>query len=107
VDCGETPIFPAPIMYGTARVFHDPNRPASSVLLASGQGSNYAQLRQRVTRPLSHSVPQLHPLFFSRTISSVTVSYTERRSFMRLPILSTAWITVVWSRPPNSRPMAG
>ena len=41
----------------------------------------------------------------------IAQSYVElmgtRRSFMSERTFSTAWITVVWSRPPNSRAMAG
>ena len=39
--------------------------------------------------------------------SSLTWSKTSWRSFMTCWVFSTAWMTVVWSRPPNNRAIAG
>ena len=42
-----------------------------------------------------------------RAVSSCTRLYTDRSSRIRRAILDVAWITVVWSRPPNSLPIFG
>jgi len=42
-----------------------------------------------------------------RLMSSCTWSNTDRCSEINVVIFSTACITVVWSRPPNSRPIWG
>jgi hypothetical protein len=44
---------------------------------------------------------------FSSVISAVTWSYTSWRSRSSSSTLSTAWMIVVWSLPPNSRAMLG
>ena len=44
---------------------------------------------------------------FTRAVSSCTRLYTDLSSRMRREILDVAWITVVWSRPPNSLPIFG
>src|ERR1700680_3197547 len=44
---------------------------------------------------------------FTRAVSSCTRLYTERSSRISRAILDVAWITVVWSRPPNSLPILG
>ena len=54
-----------------------------------------------------HYVGTFHEPYVAYRVSSVTWSYTWRRSFMSPEIFSTAWMTVVWSRPPNSRAIAG
>ena len=64
------------------------------------------------SRVLAHSVVQGcvvagHEPLLMRTIRSLTWSKICRRSFMSEEILSTACMTVVWSRPPNSLAMAG
>ena len=42
-----------------------------------------------------------------RVVSSCTRLKASRSSFSRRVILSTAWITVVWSRPPKRAPILG
>src|SRR6185295_12007000 len=42
-----------------------------------------------------------------RAVNSCTRLYTDRSSRMSFVILSFAWMTVVWSRPPNSLPIIG
>src|SRR4051812_27293851 len=42
-----------------------------------------------------------------RAVSSWTRLYTDRSSRIMRAILDVAWITVVWSRPPNSLPILG
>src|SRR5206468_9822619 len=44
---------------------------------------------------------------FTRAVSSCTRLYTDLSSRMRREIFEVAWITVVWSRPPNSLPILG
>src|SRR3954447_24285005 len=42
-----------------------------------------------------------------RAVSSWTRLYTDLSSRIRRAILDVAWMTVVWSRPPNSLPIFG
>src|SRR5579862_8852409 len=44
---------------------------------------------------------------FTRAVSSCTRLYTDLSSRIRREIFDVAWITVVWSRPPNSLPILG
>src|SRR5256885_8363200 len=44
---------------------------------------------------------------FTRAVSSCTRLYTDLSSRIRREILEVAWMTVVWSRPPNSLPILG
>src|SRR6266849_2663514 len=44
---------------------------------------------------------------FTRAVNSCTRLYTDLSSRMRRAIFDVAWITVVWSRPPNSLPIFG
>ena len=62
----------------------------------------------RVRRDIP-SVPQGYPPVPCRTrlISSLTWSNTWWRSVMSALIFSTAWMTVVWSRPPNCSAIRG
>src|SRR5512141_1900441 len=43
----------------------------------------------------------------TRAVSSWTRLYTDLSSRIRRAIFDVAWITVVWSRPPNSLPIFG
>ena len=57
-----------------------------------------------------HAVPRhVHKgqLFLIRVMMSVTWSYVALCSRIIRWVLSTAWMTVVWSRPPNKRAIAG
>src|SRR5881392_670790 len=56
-------------------------------------------------RPVACSTAQRTCL--TRAVSSCTRLYTERSSRIRRVILDVAWMTVVWSRPPNSLPIFG
>ena len=51
--------------------------------------------------------PQKSPACLIRAVSSCTRLYTDRSSRIRRAIFEVAWITVVWSRPPNSLPIFG
>ena len=80
---------------------------AARALVSTGEGAPSTG-----SRVLAHSVVHAcvaagHEPLLIRTIRSLTWSKICRRSFMSDEILSTACITVVWSRPPNSRAMAG
>src|SRR5438067_6753659 len=44
---------------------------------------------------------------FTRAVNSCTRLYTDLSSRIRRAIFEVAWITVVWSRPPNSLPIFG
>src|SRR5436190_24287859 len=44
---------------------------------------------------------------FTRAVNSWTRLYTDLSSQISRAILDVAWITVVWSRPPNSLPIFG
>src|SRR5581483_2155363 len=44
---------------------------------------------------------------FTRAVNSCTRLYTDLSSRIRRAILEVAWMTVVWSRPPNSLPIFG
>src|ERR1700750_3019781 len=44
---------------------------------------------------------------FTRAVSSCTRLYTDLSSRIKREILEVAWMTVVWSRPPNSLPIFG
>src|SRR5438132_6090968 len=44
---------------------------------------------------------------FTRAVSSCTRLYTDLSSRIRRAIFEVAWMTVVWSRPPNSLPIFG
>ena len=48
-----------------------------------------------------------HRTCLTLAVSSCTRWYTERSSRIRRAILEVAWMTVVWSRPPNSLPIFG
>ena len=68
---------------------------------APGVGPQSGPGSPQCRAPLGHA-----PLLI-RTIRSLTWSKIWRRSFMSDWILTTACMTVVWSRPPNSLAMAG
>ena len=52
-------------------------------------------------------VPQFTRVCLMRAVRSWTRLYTDLSSEIRRVILDVAWITVVWSRPPNSFPIFG
>src|SRR5581483_7863199 len=51
--------------------------------------------------------PDLQRAWRTRAVSSWTRLYTDLSSRIRRAIFDVAWITVVWSRPPNSLPIFG
>src|SRR5206468_9617938 len=51
--------------------------------------------------------PRRQRAWRTRAVSSWTRLYTDLSSRIRRAILDVAWITVVWSRPPNSFPIFG
>src|SRR5215217_3344738 len=51
--------------------------------------------------------PQIYRVCLMRAVSSCTRLYTERSSRIMRAIFEVAWMTVVWSRPPNSLPIFG
>ena len=53
------------------------------------------------------SGPTDHPVCLILAVRSWTRLYTDLSSEMRRVIFVVAWITVVWSRPPNSFPIFG
>ena len=106
----------------THRIGGAPHSPASLGLGACGRSASCPPREGREPQLLHEEVhtalcrptmdpPRIatfrHSPLRTRTISSVTWSYIWRRSFINAAIFSTAWMTVVWSRPPNSRAIAG
>ena len=51
--------------------------------------------------------PQIHCTCLMRLVNSCTRLYTSRSSRIMRAIFEVAWITVVWSRPPNCLPIFG
>src|SRR5207249_5848546 len=51
--------------------------------------------------------PQAQRFCLMRAVSSCTRLYTERSSRIMRAIFEVAWMTVVWSRPPNCLPILG
>src|SRR3954451_15996316 len=51
--------------------------------------------------------PHCYRTCLMRAVNSCTRLYTERSSRIRRAIFEVAWITVVWSRPPNCLPIFG
>src|ERR1044072_879293 len=51
--------------------------------------------------------PQTHRACLILAVSSCTRLYTDRSSRIMRAIFEVAWITVVWSRPPNCLPIFG
>src|SRR4029453_13670373 len=51
--------------------------------------------------------PHIQRACLMRAVNSCTRLYTERSSRISRAILDVAWMTVVWSRPPNWRPILG
>ena len=88
-------------------VVHRP-RVSSTGVVARGSGvpalSTGAAATSTTPRRVAH---RGHAPLLIRTIRSFTWSKICRRSPMSEEIFSTACITVVWSRPPNSLAMAG
>ena len=73
---------------------------AASFLRAACGGSLW-------TIPLVPQAGNRQRTCFTRAVSSCTRLYTDLSSLMRREIFEVAWITVVWSRPPNSLPILG
>src|SRR2546423_2824660 len=76
-----------------------PPLPAFACGRALGRRSGYAQ-GPRAARGFQRTC-------LMRAVSSCTRLYTERSSLIRRAIFEVAWMTVVWSRPPNSLPILG
>src|ERR687886_156655 len=53
------------------------------------------------------ALPQNQRTCLMRAVNSCTRLYTERSSRIMRAIFEVAWITVVWSRPPNCLPILG
>src|SRR5207248_10039076 len=62
-------------------------------------------LRQAWEARSAHST--LHRTCLIRAVNSCTRLYTERSSRIMRAIFEVAWMTVVWSRPPNCLPILG
>src|SRR4051812_8976874 len=66
--------------------------------------------QQSVFDRLANSVgtlPHFYRTCLMRAVNSCTRLYTERSSRIRRAIFEVAWMTVVWSRPPNCLPIFG
>src|SRR6266480_3338586 len=53
------------------------------------------------------TLPHSYRTCLMRAVNSCTRLYTERSSRIRRAIFEVAWMTVVWSRPPNCLPIFG
>src|SRR5207237_3626078 len=83
-------------------------RHAAALLSRKGRGRRrwtIAKIQQRI--PAGGYWTHNQRTCFTRAVSSCTRLYTERSSRIRRAILEVAWMTVVWSRPPNSLPILG
>src|SRR6266568_6714620 len=75
-----------------------PSLPSPRAIFAVGADGGQVVL---VHRALGHRACR------TRAVSSWTRLYTDLSSRIRRAIFEVAWITVVWSRPPNSLPIFG
>src|SRR5712672_3566641 len=75
-----------------------PFAPSPGAIFAVGADGGQVAL---IHNPVDHRACR------TRAVSSWTRLYTDLSSRIRRAIFEVAWITVVWSRPPNSLPIFG